>query len=114
MSDIQKVWVAYSNTDCTEGRGMDVPIAVCKMEVTAKRLARGRYVQGSDGPVRPMNLIQVDGNWYAPTALVNVIEPTKEDLAVHEAAERRRVVLEKAKSLGLTDEDIATLKGETK
>lgn len=93
---------------------MDIPIAVCKMKTTAIRLARGRYVQGSNGPVRPMNLIQVDGNWYAPTALVNVIEPSKEDLEAHEAAERRHAVLEKAKSLGLTDEDIATLKGETK
>lgn len=55
ISNKKTVWVAYTNTDCTEGRGYDIPIAVCELEVTARRLARGRHVQGSDGPVRPVD-----------------------------------------------------------
>jgi hypothetical protein len=49
MTEKRTVWVAYTNTDCTEGRGYDVPIAVCAAEATAVRLARKQYVQGSDG-----------------------------------------------------------------
>ena len=45
------VWVAYTNTDCNEGRGHDVPIAVCAAEATALRLARKQYVQGTDARV---------------------------------------------------------------
>ena len=35
MTEKRTVWVTYTNTDCTEGRGHDVPIAVCAAEATA-------------------------------------------------------------------------------
>jgi hypothetical protein len=54
MTEKRTIWVAYTNTDCTEGRGRDVPIAFCAAEATAIRLARKKYVQGSDGPVRTL------------------------------------------------------------
>ena len=58
ITNRKTAWVAYTNTDCTEGRGYDIPIAACELEVTARRLARGRHVQGSDGPVRPVDQLR--------------------------------------------------------
>lgn len=109
MIDKKTVWVAYTNTDCTEGRGYDVPIAVCAAEATALRFAHRRYVQGSDGPVRTMELVKIDGKWYAPSDAIAVVEPTREDIAAQAAIDARRAALEKAKAAWLTDDDLLAL-----
>lgn len=109
MTEKRTVYVAYTNTDCTEGRGRDVPIAVCAAEATAIRLARKQYVQGTDGPVRTMELVKIDGKWYAPSAAINVEEPTREDVATQAAIDAKRVAVEKAKAAGLTDADLLAL-----
>lgn len=109
MTEKRTVWIAYTNTDCTEGRGRDVPIAVCATEATAIRLARKKYVQGSNGPVRTMELVKIDGKWYAPSAVIDVVEPTREDVAAQAAIDAKRVALEKAKAAGLTDDDLRAL-----
>lgn len=109
MTEKRTVWVAYTNTDCTEGRGHDVPIAVCAAEATALRLARNKYVQGSDGPVRAMEMVKVDGKWYAPSAAFSVVEPTREDMAEQAAIDTRREAVAKAKAAGLTDADLLAL-----
>ena len=77
--ETKTVYVAYTNTDLTEGRGRQVPIAVCEEEVTAIRLAKGQYVQGSDGPVRPVELMKVENDWYLLASAVEIIPPTKQD-----------------------------------
>lgn len=109
MTEKRTVWVAYTNTDCNEGRGHDVPIAVCAAEATALRLARKQYVQGSDGPVRTMELVKIDGKWYAPSAALTVVEPTREDVAAQAALDTRRDAVAKAKAAGLTDADLLAL-----
>ncbi len=109
MTEKRTVWVAYTNTDCTEGRGRDVPIAVCAAEATAIRLARKQYVQGSDGPVRTLELVKIDGKWYAPSAAIDVVEPTREDVAAQTAIDAKRAAMEKAKAAGLTDADLLAL-----
>lgn len=109
MTEKRTVWVAYTNTDCTEGRGRDVPIAVCATKATALRLARGQYVQGSDGPVRKMELVKIDGKWYAPSAAINVVAPTREDIAAQPALDAKREAVVKAKAAGLTDADLLAL-----
>lgn len=109
MSEKRTVWVVYTNTDRTEGRGHDVPIAVCAAEATALRLARKQYVQGSDGPVRTMELVKIDGKWYAPSAAINVVEASREDVAAQAAIDARRAAVEKAKAAGLSDADLLAL-----
>ena len=110
MSETRTVYVAYTNTDCTEGRGYDVPIAVCALEITAMRLARKQYVQGSDGPVRKMELVKIDGKWYATSSAINVVEPTREDEAAQKQLDAKRAIVEKAKAAGLTDDEIKALR----
>lgn len=50
-----------------------MPIAVCLSEVTARRLARGRYIQGSDGPVRAVELIKSGAFSHQNQATKNAI-----------------------------------------
>ena len=113
------IYVAYTNTDRTEGRGQNIPYAFCEAEVTARRLAKGCYVQGSDGPVKPVDLIMVDGKWYAPTNLIQILGLSKEDreeqrrLEVERSAKAKvEEAIQKAKAAGLTDEDIEALRGQ--
>lgn len=81
MTERRTVWVAYTNTDCSEGRGHDVSIAVCATEEIARRVARNRYVQGSDGPVLSTELVKVDGKWYELGSPVEgIVESTSEDV----------------------------------
>lgn len=108
MKEEMEAWVAYTNSDCTEGRGFDIPIAVCASEATAIRLARKAYVQGSDGPVRKFTLFTKSGYWYGP---VNVIRPTDEDKMAQDRIDRIRAAAEKARVAGLSNEDIQALQG---
>lgn len=114
MSETRTVYVAYTNTDCTEGRGRDVPIAVCEMEITALRLAKKRYVQGSDGPVLKMDLVMIDGKWYAPSSAIQLIAPTEEDRVLQKRLDATRAAAEKAKAAGLSQDEIDLLTGYRK
>jgi hypothetical protein len=108
-TETKTIWVAYTNTDCTEGRGQDVPIAMCETEATALRVARKRYVQGSDGPVRTMEIVKIDGKWYVPSAAITIVGPTREDIAAQEVIDAKRQAVAKAKAAGMTDADLLAL-----
>lgn len=66
-------------------------------------------MQGSDGPVRTMELVKIDGKWYAPSAALTVVEPTREDVAAQTALDAKREALAKAKAAGLTDADLLAM-----
>ena len=104
------VYVAYSNTDITEGRGYDVPIAVCECEATAIRLAKGRYVQGSNGPVRKVEVIEVDGKFFYPNSAVSVVKPNSQDIEAQVKMDAKTAAIEKALAAGLTEDEISALK----
>ena len=76
----QPVWVVYVNEDLNEGRGADVPTAVCLTEGTASRLAEGAGVQGWDGRIVELPLLWVTVNDHSyPYGPVRIMRPTKED-----------------------------------
>lgn len=105
----RKVYVAYSNTDLTEGRGYRFPIAVCEVEATAIRLAKKCYVMGTDGPVEAVKLLFHNDAWYAPMNAVRVLPPTPEDKHFQEKLNARREAIAKAKAAGLSEADITAL-----
>lgn len=118
MMDTKRVYVVWTNTDLTEGRGFEIPLAVCETEATAIRLGKGKYVQGCDCRVTEFDSVRHGGYWLAP---VNIIQPSKEDTAKQAViTEKRRITaardaaIEKAKELGLSDSDIAALRMEKK
>lgn len=109
------VYAVWTNTDLTEGRGREYVQYLCEKKATALRKAKKNYVMGTDSRVTEEKLFQSGYTWYGP---VNVIDPSQEDLRVEEqlAAEAKakaakQTAIEKAKSLGLSDADIAALKG---
>ena len=115
-------YVVWTNTDLTEGRGSEYPLAICDTLSTAKRLAKGKYAQGTDCSVTENTLYRIKTgphgfyHWFGP---VRIIEPSKEDLEKEdflreqkEKKEKRDIVLEKARVLGLTDEEIKVLQNE--
>ena len=115
MEHVREAWVVYTNTDLTEGRGIEYPLFVCQIQSTAYRLAKGRYVQGTNAPVKVFLITRdVTGQWLGP---INLIGPTAQDTVIQRNVDENNrilkekdIVLEKAKALGLTDADIKLLK----
>lgn len=120
--DTKEVFAVWTNTDTTEGRGREYVLAFCEMEATAKRLAKGAYVMGSDCNITKEKFLKMGKDkttaiWYAPHAYGMLTPATDEDVKIEkkleaerEAKMRREKVLDKARALGLTDADIATLR----
>jgi len=50
-ASVATVYVAYVNSDLTEGRGSNIPIAVCMSPFLAEKAAKGKNTQGGDGAV---------------------------------------------------------------
>lgn len=104
------VWVAWTNTDLTEGRGHSYPLAVCESPETARRLGKSQGVQGSNCPVREAEAFLIDGKWVGPFKL----HPEAEvDTILRKDREAKEAVLKKAKSLGLSEADIELLKHDS-
>lgn len=118
VEDAMFVYVAWTNTDCTEGRGKSVPYAVCTAESTARRLGKERGIQGSDCPVTQEIAVRVKGSlWLAPCEIhyPNDADAREEKRleAKRQAEQRKHEALERAREAGLSDEDIEILKGES-
>lgn len=114
-----KVWVVYTNTDLTEGRGADYPIFTCASESTALRLAKKRGVMGSDARVHESTVVRLSCNRGTYMSDVRITYPdTIDEIADKELKKSRdkialkELAIEKAKALGLSEEDIKALKGE--
>lgn len=113
VTKVKKAWAVSTNTDCSEGRGYEYTFAVCEAKATAIRRGKGNYIQGSDCPVCEVEVYRINNCWYIP---MDPVSPTKEDSAQElifqaEEAKRQKIitVLEKAKGLGLTDEELILL-----
>jgi hypothetical protein len=102
----KEVFVAWTNTDLTEGRGRQIPKYVCTARKTAERLGHKGYVQGCDCPVTKEVAVKYNELWLVPGVIVL---PTKEDLKRQEEEDAFYEVLSKAKSAGLSEKDIEIL-----
>lgn len=111
MGEDTILWAVYTNSDLTEGRGRHYVKHFCRTEATAKRLAKREYVQGSDCPVEPVKVLFIDGKHVLPANLINVIEPTEEDVAANRRIAAHKEAVDKAKALGLSEDDIKAIRG---
>ena len=107
IEDVKTVYVAWINSDTTEGRGRLIPLHVCDSISSAKRLGAGKNVQGSNADVTPHVAIKVNGHWYAPC---RIYTPSIEDDANDKALDMRNKAIEKAKKLGLSDDEVAAIR----
>jgi hypothetical protein len=98
------IYAVFTNTDLTEGRGSQYCCALATNEITAIRLAKGNYVQGTNAPVKKVKLIFVEpddgyGEWYAPACRIH--KPNSEDIENEKKLFEKRakdLLLEKFKS----------------
>lgn len=111
---MKTAWAVIVNADLTEGRGPNVISHLCEKMTTAIRLAKGASVQGCNGGIEEVDLLEHNGMLYGP---VRLVQPTAEDDREQEKADtaraqadRRREAEVHAKELGLTDEDIEALR----
>lgn len=100
------VHIVWTNSDLTEGRGHPIPLHVCEIEATARRLALRAGVMGGDADVGPFDAIWHRGQWCAPR---NVEKPTAQDLDMQNQLDARARALAKAKAAGLTAEDLRAM-----
>ena len=114
---LEDVFVVWTNTDLTEGRGREYPFHVCRLEATAKRYAKGNYVMGTDCIYTKEKAYLIDNNWYVPGG---IDAGNDADIKVEKAlaAERELKIkvdaaIAKAKEAGLNDADIELLKKAT-
>lgn len=81
IENVNPIWVVWTNTDLTEGRGANYVLYWCETETTANRLAKGRGVMGSDADVLIHKTYLIDRVLYIPASRMNLIKPSKEDIA---------------------------------
>jgi hypothetical protein len=116
MVNTKELWIVWTNTDLTEGRGREYAAAYCELEATAIRLSKGRYVHGTNCRItKETAYVGDDFKIYAPGPLITT--PTTEDKKAEEfliknrlKAEQKEKALERAKKLGLTEEEIEALR----
>lgn len=102
----KKHYVAIVNSDLTEGRGFSRYIAFSSNRSTVKRLGSRQNVQGSDADISEIELIKYNGLTYGP---VTLSRPSSADEVEEEKRLKRIAAIEKAKELGLTEEELQAL-----
>lgn len=103
-------YVVWGNTDLNEGRGEEFPKHICEIWTTAERLAKGGYVQGSDNPISEYHPLFDNGATYISTRYIPIMKPTATDVAEEKRVNSLQAVSDKAKRLGLSEEEIKILR----
>ncbi len=107
ITETREVYGVWTNTDLTEGRGFQIPIAFCDAKSTAIRLGEKKYVQGNDCPIDKTLAFRINNTWYVPGRIQG---PSSDDQKKDRELEARDAAYSKAKELGLNDEDIVLLR----
>ena len=118
MSETKQVYAVWSTQDLTEGKSQEYIKHFCECEATARRLAKKRYVQGTDAPITTIN-VQKNGHiWYGPIFIEPPTEVDKTEekniLRQREMKKAKEDAIEKARALGLTDKELRALRYEHK
>jgi hypothetical protein len=111
MKESRVLYVVTTNTDLTEGRGSQYPIAYSFNDFTAQRLAHKKGVMGSDAHISAVKTTIVDGLEMVSINHLNITHPTEQDKINSNKRDEKLFITEKARRLGLTDEEIKKLTG---
>ena len=122
------VFLVMTNTDKTEGKGVNRVERVCRRESTARRLAKGADVQGSDGKVTQSIAVVAKYQYHErigqklKSGTVFLVpgemeQPSDVDLQVEKEIEaerreesKRAQLLQRMIEAGFTDEEVELLK----
>lgn len=56
--DTRNVWVILTTSDLTEGKSFNYPKTICECLSTARRLGKGKYIQGCNCPIEQKKFIK--------------------------------------------------------
>jgi hypothetical protein len=106
FQESKPVFAVISNTDLTEGRGKSKIMGLFYSESHAFDEGKGKFVMGSNCPIIKFRTFIIDNQLYGPVSV-----PVSPDhyLEEDEKNQRKQEALDKAKALGLTDEEIEAL-----
>lgn len=104
--NFKDVWVAWTNTDTTEGRGCNIPLVVCQYEATARRLGQQGSTMGSDCDVTKEKAFHINGRWCAPS---HIIGPESADVALQVRYDEFDRIFKKALNGPLTADEANVL-----
>ena len=107
IKEVKEVWYVETATDLTEGRGHNYTKYVCESEATAIRLSKGGYVQGSDCPIYKGSAYKIGHSWFYGGFILQ--RASENDKKVQAKLDEKNALIEKAKALGLSDEEIKKL-----
>lgn len=107
MSDAPTtMWVVWTNTDLTEGRGRQIPIAWHESQTDAINSAHKKGVMGSDASVKESPLVKRGAQIYGP---VNFQRTTSEGRKGDAARQTKAAIVQKMLDAGLTPDEIQTV-----
>ena len=104
--EFKDVWIAWTNTNLTDGYGTQYPMAICETLATANRLGKKGSVQGMDCSTSKEKAIKIDGKWMSHFMLQY---PSKDDTKRQDEMDKQKQAEDKALELGLTPEEITAL-----
>jgi hypothetical protein len=107
IEDTKEVFAVTNNTDGAEGRGRQFNQHFCESKVTATRMGRGNYIQGSDCPITVITAVKVEGVWMVPA---DIHKPTKNDIEEQELSDKKESLMNRLDKAGISKEDIELIK----
>lgn len=107
--NIKKVWVAWTNSDLTEGKGKSFPLVVCDKKSTAIRLGSRGGVMESDCVVTEESAVEFpNGRWLIPGRIISAsIEDDKQEAI----SDKREAAIIKCRDAGISEDEIKAITG---
>lgn len=100
------VYIVTSNSDLTEGKGVQQFKYYCWARSTAERIAKGAGVMGSDADVIALPAYLHDFYWYLPALDKQIFQPTQEDTDKEVQRSSALATFKKMKAKGFSDKEI--------
>lgn len=98
------VWIVWTNTDTTEGRGTQYPLHICESRATAERLSVGVGVMGSDGGIEAFEAVQHEGGSFLAPFYLRCTSPI--DKLRQAQIDAKEAAIRRARELGMSTQQI--------
>ena len=110
MKKLKDVFVAYDNTNTTDGvGGRWYAYVICELKETAKRMSKNEGIQGWGCPVNCEKVVEINGEIYVNLSDMKIIPPSKEDVRIYENNEKYKKTLEHAEEI-LSKEELSIIR----
>ncbi len=99
-----KVYAIITNENLTDGYGREYCLGFSKNKFCAIANGKNKYVQGTQCPIKEIEVKYIDNVAYIPLNLLREFEPTVEDLENEKFENEKNEMIQKMKELGYNPE----------